>query len=65
MDHQRVSRDILRRAAEVAGGEESLAKALGCALNDLREWLHTEREMPLNVYLEACRLLSDKPQDHQ
>lgn len=42
-----------------------MAKALGCALNDLREWLHTEREMPLNVYLEACRLLSDKPQDHQ
>jgi hypothetical protein len=60
MDHQRVSRDVLRRAAEAVGGEEALAKALGCTLNDRRAWLHDEADVPLNVYLEACRLLSEK-----
>ena len=38
-----------------------MAVALGCTLSDIREWLHTDRDMPLNVYLEACRLLSDNP----
>ena len=58
MDHHRVTKDVLRRAVEVVGGEEPLAKALGCTLDDLREWLQTAREVPMHIYLEACRLLS-------
>jgi hypothetical protein len=61
MYNQRVSKDILTKAAEAVGGDEALAKTLGRNLEDVQEWLSGKRLIPIDVYLEACRVLLDHP----
>ena len=61
MNDQRVSQEILTKAADAVGGEEALAKALERSREEVREWLSGARPIPMNVYLEACRLLSNHP----
>lgn len=61
MNDQRVCKDVLTKAARAVGGEEALAKALARNLEDVQEWLGGKRLIPIDVYLEACRVLLDHP----
>jgi hypothetical protein len=60
MQGDRISREVLKRATEIVGGEEALAKLLKKDIQDVHDWLQAKRQVPLNVYLEACRLLGDR-----
>jgi len=60
MNEQRVCREILTRAAEAVGGEAALAEILERDLDDVHAWLHEARIIPMEVYFEACLLVSDK-----
>lgn len=51
----------LKRAARIAGGEEKLAKLLGCAVTQLRRWISGEEPTPAPIYLRALDVVSKGP----
>lgn len=63
MNDNALCRDVLIKAAEAIGGGQALAKLLRRDLKDLEEWLDGKQMVPMDVYLEACRLLSDRLKD--
>jgi hypothetical protein len=50
--------EILRRAAEAAGGEDQLAQRLNVRSEDMREWLQGKAAAPAGVYILALDILS-------
>ena len=50
--------EILRRAAEVAGGEYQLAQRLNVRREDMREWVQGKAAAPAGVYILALNILS-------
>jgi DNA-binding transcriptional regulator YdaS (Cro superfamily) len=48
----------LKRAIEIARGEEKLAKLLGCGTEQLRRWVTGEEQTPPPVYLRALDIVS-------
>ena len=52
-----LSRETLTRAAEVLGGRESLAAALGVNQEDLDRWLHGESRPPAKIVFAALNIL--------
>ncbi|HEU4924079.1 MAG TPA: hypothetical protein VFT23_13505 [Burkholderiales bacterium] len=50
--------EILRRAAEVAGGEDQLAQRLHVRSEDMREWVQGKAAAPAGVYILALDILS-------
>ena len=50
--------EILRRAAEVAGGEDQLAQRLNVRREDMREWVQGKAAAPAGVYILALNILS-------
>jgi DNA-binding transcriptional regulator YdaS (Cro superfamily) len=51
----------LRRAAAIVGGEEKLARLLGCELAQLQLWASGEAPTPSPVYLRALDIVSHGP----
>lgn len=51
----------LRRAAEVVGGPESLAEALGVSPEIVSAWLLGREALPNESYLRALDLVSQGP----
>ena len=60
MNDNDVCREILTQAAEAVGGEEALAKLLRRDLEDVQAWLRGTKMAPMNVYFEACLLLTER-----
>ena len=52
--------EILRRAAEVAGGEDQLAQRLNVRREDMREWVQGKAAAPAGVYILALNILSGR-----
>ena len=50
--------EILRRAAEVAGGEDQLAQRPNVRSEDMREWLQGKAAAPAGVYILALDIVS-------
>ncbi|HYL90999.1 MAG TPA: YdaS family helix-turn-helix protein [Burkholderiales bacterium] len=51
----------LRRAAEVVGGPEALAQALGVSPEIVSAWLLGQQALPNETYLRALDLVSQGP----
>jgi DNA-binding transcriptional regulator YdaS (Cro superfamily) len=51
----------LRRAAEVVGGPEALAEALGVSPQMVAAWLLGQQALPNESYLRALDLVSQGP----
>jgi len=47
----------MRRAAELAGGEQKLADALGAKRTDVRAWINGDRIPSLAVFFAAAELI--------
>jgi hypothetical protein len=52
---------VLRKAAEIAGGETALAAALGVAADTLRSWLEGEVVPPVACYVAALEIAERAP----
>ena len=50
--------EILRRVAEIAGGEDKLAQYLDVRSEDMREWVQGKGNAPFGVYIVALDMLS-------
>jgi hypothetical protein len=50
--------EILRRAAEVVGGEDKLAQHLDVGSNQMHEWIQGKATARAGVYLIALDMLS-------
>jgi hypothetical protein len=48
---------VLRKAAEIAGGESALASALAVAQDTLRSWLAGEVVPPVDFYVAALGIV--------
>jgi hypothetical protein len=48
---------VLRKAAEIAGGETALAAALDVAPDTLRSWLAGEVVAPVDFYVAALEIV--------
>jgi hypothetical protein len=57
--------EILRRAAEVAGGEDQLAQRLSIRLEDMREWVQGKAAAPAGVYILALDICSVPERVHR
>ena len=58
----RIYREILKRAAEVAGGEGELAQHLDVRSEDMRDWLQGVATARAGVYIVALDMLARGPQ---
>jgi hypothetical protein len=54
--------EILRRAAEIAGGEDKLAQHLDVRSEDMHKWVQDEATAPAGIYIIALDILSRGPQ---
>jgi DNA-binding transcriptional regulator YdaS (Cro superfamily) len=54
--------EILRRAAEIAGGEDKLAQHLDVRPEDMHEWVQAKATAPAGIYIIALGTLSRGPQ---
>jgi hypothetical protein len=54
--------EILRRAAEIAGGEDKLAQHLDVRPEDMHEWVQAKATAPAGIYIIALDTLSRGPQ---
>ena len=50
MASDRIYREILKRAAEVAGGEDKLAQHLDVRSEDMHEWVQGRATAPAGIY---------------
>jgi hypothetical protein len=50
--------EILRRAAEIAGGEAELAQHLDVRPEDMHEWVQAKATAPAGIYIIAVDTLS-------
>jgi hypothetical protein len=48
---------VLRKAAQIAGGESALASALGVPLERLASWLGGEVVPPVDFYIAALHIV--------
>jgi DNA-binding transcriptional regulator YdaS (Cro superfamily) len=48
---------VLRKAAEIAGGESALAAVLAVAQETLRSWLAGDVVPPVNFYVAALQIV--------
>ena len=58
MASDRIHCEILKRAAEVAGGEDKLAQHLDVRSQDLHEWVEGRATARAGVYVIALLILS-------
>jgi hypothetical protein len=49
----------VRRAAELVGGRETLARTLQVPLGELEKWLSGERKPPREVFLRVVDIIID------
>ena len=61
MENNTAQTRTLKRAAAIAGGEEKLARLLGCEPSQLRHWMSGEEPTPPQVYLRALDVVSRGP----
>jgi hypothetical protein len=52
---------VLRKAAEIAGGESALAAALAVAPDRLRSWLAGDIVPPVDFYVAALGIVERAP----
>ena len=52
---------VLRKAAEIAGGESALAAALAVAPDRLRSWLAGDVVPPVDFYVAALGIVERAP----
>jgi hypothetical protein len=57
MASDRIDCEILKRAAEVAGGEDQLAQHLDVRSEDMHEWVQGSATAPAGIYLIALDIL--------
>ncbi len=57
MSSDQIQCEILKRAAEIAGGEDELAKRLNVKPEDMHEWLQGKATAPAGIYLMALNIL--------
>ena len=57
MSSDQIQCEVLKRAAEIAGGEEELAKRLNVKPEDMHEWLQGKATAPAGIYLMALDIL--------
>lgn len=55
----------LKRAAEIVGGEQSLALRLGVTPSHLQLWLAGVEAAPMDIFLRAVDLVSDESMSKQ
>ena len=60
-DHQ-IHREILKRAAEIAGSEDKFAQHLDVRLDDMHEWVQGKATAQAGIYIIALDILSRRPQ---
>lgn len=58
MASDRIHCEILRRAAEIAGGEDKLAQHLGVSSEDMCGWVQDQATAPAGIYIIAIDLIS-------
>lgn len=56
--------EILKRAAEVAGGENELAQQLAVRSKDMHEWVRGRAVAPAGIYIMALDILSRSRSAH-
>ena len=59
-----IHREILLRAAEIAGGEDNLAQRLNAKSQDLHEWVQGQEIAPAGIYIMALDILSRGQSSH-
>ena len=57
MASDRLYCEILKRAAEVAGGEDKLAQHLNVRSEDMYEWVQGRATAPAGIYIIALDML--------
>ena len=57
MASDRIYCEILKRTAEVAGGEDKLAQHLEVRSEDMHEWVQGRATAPAGIYLIALDIL--------
>lgn len=57
MASDRIYCEILKRAAEVAGGEDKLAQHLDVRSEDMHDWVQGSATAPAGIYLIALDIL--------
>jgi hypothetical protein len=57
MASDRIDCEILKRAAEVAGGEDQLAQHLDVRSEDMHDWVQGSATAPAGIYLIALDIL--------
>ena len=50
---------VLRKAANICGGEGTLSRVLNVSTVDLRRWMEGKAAAPLPVFNEAMKLVND------
>jgi hypothetical protein len=58
MASDRIDCEILKRAAEIAGGEDELAKRLNVESEDMHEWVQGKATAPAGIYIMALGVLA-------
>ena len=62
MASDRIHCEILKRAAEIAGGEDKLAQHLDVTSEHMHEWVQDIATARAGVYIVALDMLSRAPQ---
>ena len=57
MSSDQIQREVLKRAAEIAGGEDQLAQRLNVRPEDVREWVQGKATAPAGIYIMALDIL--------
>ncbi|HEU4921623.1 MAG TPA: hypothetical protein VFT23_00960 [Burkholderiales bacterium] len=57
MSSDQIQCEVLKRAAEIAGGEDELAKRLNVKPEDMQEWLKGKATAPAGIYIIALDIL--------
>jgi DNA-binding transcriptional regulator YdaS (Cro superfamily) len=50
---------VLRKAARVCGGDETLSRVLNVSIAELRQWMEGKAAAPLAVFNRAMKLVND------
>ena len=64
MASYRIHCEILKRLAEVAGGEDKLAQHLDVSSEDMHDWVQGRATAPAGVYLIALDVLLALAENH-
>jgi DNA-binding transcriptional regulator YdaS (Cro superfamily) len=64
MASDQIHREILQRAAKIAGGEDKLAQRLHARSEDMHEWVEGRATAPAGIYIMALDILSRSRSSH-